>query len=184
MSASQIPGYIAGTWTIDPAHSEIGFVVRHLMVSKVRGTFTTFEGSITTAEDPIQSSATATIDLGSINTNNEQRDGHLRSADFFDSDSHPKMTFQSTALRPTSDGFVAVGDLTIRDVTKSIELEVEVNGFGPDPYGGTRLGLTATGQINRSDFGVTWNAAIEGGGVVVSEKVQLVLEVEAVLDKA
>ena len=183
MSAGQIPGYIAGTWTIDPAHSEIGFVVRHLMVSKVRGQFTKFEGSITTADDPLQSTGTATIDLGSINTNNEQRDGHLRSADFFDADSHPTMTFTSTGLRQSGDKFIATGDLTIRDITKPIELEVEVNGFGPDPYGGTRAGLTATGQINRSDFGVTWNAAIEGGGVVVSEKVQLVLEVEASLDK-
>jgi polyisoprenoid-binding protein YceI len=184
MSASRIPGYISGTWTIDPAHSEIGFVVRHMMVSKVRGQFTTFEGSVTTAENPADSSATAVIDLGSISTNNEQRDAHLRSADFFDADSHPKMTFRSTAIRASGDGFAVTGDLTIRDVTKSIELEVEVNGFSPDPYGGTRAGLSATGQINRSDFGVSWNSAIEGGGVVVSEKVQLVLEVEVVLDKA
>lgn len=184
MSASQIPGYIAGTWTIDPTHSEIGFVVRHMMVSKVRGQFTSFEGSITTAANPADSSATASIDLGSITTHNEQRDGHLRSADFFDADSHPKMTFQSTAIRASGDGFVVTGDLTIRDVTKSIELEVELNGFSPDPYGGTRVGLSATGQINRTDFGVSWNAAIEGGGVVVSEKVQLVLEAEAVLDQA
>jgi len=184
MSASQIPGYVSGTWTIDPAHSEIGFVVRHLMVSKVRGTFTKFEGTITTAEDPMASTGSATIDLGSINTNNEQRDGHLRSADFFDSDSHPEMSYKSTGLRKSGDGFIATGDLTIRGITHPVELEVEVNGFGPDPYGGTRAGFTATGQINRSDFGVTWNAAIEGGGVVVSEKVQLVLEVEAVLDKA
>ncbi|HEV2640745.1 MAG TPA: YceI family protein [Actinocrinis sp.] len=184
MSASQIPGYISGTWTIDPAHSEIGFTVRHMMVSKVRGQFGTFEGTIVTAEDPKDSSATAVIDLGSITTNNEQRDGHLRSADFFDSDSNPKMTFQSTSVRASGDHFVAVGDLTIRGITKSVELQVELNGFSPDPYGGTRAGLTATGQINRSDYGVTWNAAIEGGGVVVSEKVQLVLEIEAVLDKA
>jgi polyisoprenoid-binding protein YceI len=184
MSASQIPGYVSGTWTIDPAHSEIGFVVRHLMVSKVRGQFTKFEGSITTAPDPEDSAATAEVELGSITTNNEQRDAHLRSADFFDSDSNPKMSFRSTGLRQSSGGFVADGELTIRGITRPVELEVELNGFGPDPYGGTRLGLTASGQINRSDFGVTWNAAIEGGGVVVSEKVQLVLEVEAVLDKA
>ena len=184
MSASQIPGYVSGTWTIDPAHSEVGFVVRHLMVSKVRGQFTKFEGSITTAPDPMDSAVSVTVELGSISTNNEQRDGHLRSADFFDADSNPKMTFQSTALRQTGDGFVVAGDLTIRGITKPLELEVEVNGFGPDPYGGTRAGFTASGQLNRSDFGVTWNAAIEGGGVVVSEKVQLVLELEAVLDKA
>ena len=183
MSASQIPGYISGTWTIDPVHSEIGFVVRHLMVSKVRGQFAKFEGSLTTAPDPMQSTASARIDLGSITTKNEQRDAHLRSADFFDADNHPEMTFQSTGLRASGDGFVATGDLTIRGITRPVDLEVEVNGFGPDPYGGTRAGLTATGQINRSDFGVTWNAAIEGGGVVVSEKVQLVLEIEAVLDK-
>jgi polyisoprenoid-binding protein YceI len=183
MSGLDIPGYIAGTWTLDPAHTEIGFTVRHMMVSKVRGGFTSFQGTITTAENPLESSGTAVIDLASITTNNAQRDEHLRSADFFHVDSDPKMTFHTTSLRADGDGFVAVGELTIRGVTKPIELAVELGGIGPDAYGGTRLGLSATGTLNRSDFGVTWNAAIEGGGVVVSEKVQLLLEVEAVLDK-
>lgn len=183
MSGLDIPGYIAGTWTLDPAHTEIGFTVRHMMVSKVRGGFTSFQGTITTAENPLESSGTAVIDLASITTNNAQRDEHLRSADFFHVDSDPKMTFHTTSLRADGDGFVAVGELTIRGVTKPIELAVELGGIGPDAYGGTRLGLSATGTLNRSDFGVTWNAAIEGGGVVVSEKVQLSLEVEAVLDK-
>ncbi|HEY3873411.1 MAG TPA: YceI family protein [Actinocrinis sp.] len=183
MSGAGIPGYIAGTWTLDPAHCEIGFTVRHMMVSKVRGQFTSFEGTITTAEDPLQSSGTAVIDLASITTHNEQRDGHLRSADFFHVEADPKMTFHTTSLRPDGDGFVAVGDLTIRGVTKPIELAVEFGGIGPDAYGGTRLGLSATGSLSRSDYGVNWNAAIEGGGVVVSEKVQISLEIEAVLDK-
>lgn len=183
MSGPDIPGYIAGTWTLDPAHTEIGFTVRHMMVSKVRGRFTSFQGTITTAENPLESSATAVIDLSSITTNNEQRDAHLRSADFFHVEADAKMTFHTTSLRPDGDGFVAVGELTIRGVTKPIELAVELGGIGPDAYGGTRLGLSATGSINRTDYGVNWNAAIEGGGVVVAEKVQLSLEVEAVLDK-
>lgn len=177
-----IPGYVAGTWTIDPVHSEIGFSVRHLMISKVRGKFTRFEGSITTAASPLESAATATIDLASITTGNDQRDGHLRSADFFNVESDPKMTFRSTGLREAGDGLAADGELTIRGVTRPVTLGVEVNGIGPDSYGGTRLGLTATGEINRTDFGVNWNASLEGSGVVVSDKVQLTLEIEAVLD--
>jgi polyisoprenoid-binding protein YceI len=183
MSSVDIPGYIAGTWTLDPAHCEIGFTVRHMMVSKVRGQFTSFQGTITTAENPLESSGTAVIDLASITTHNEQRDTHLRSADFFHVDADPKMTFHTTSLKPGGDGFVAVGDLTIRGVTKPIELAVEFGGIGPDAYGGTRLGLSATGSLNRNDYGVNWNAAIEGGGVVISEKVQISLEIEAVLDK-
>lgn len=184
MSHLEIPGYTVGTWTVDPVHSEVGFVVRHLMVSKVRGGFTSFEGTISTAADPLQSTVVASVDLASITTNNEQRDAHLRSADFLNTEGDPKMTFRSTALRPAGSGLVCEGDLTIRGITHPISLDVEVNGIGPDPYGGTRLGVSATGQINRADYGVNWNAALEGGGVVVSDKVQLVLEIQAVLDRA
>lgn len=183
MSTGEIPGYIAGTWTIDPTHSQVEFVVRHLMVSKVRGRFTQVEGTITTAPDPLASSAQASIDLASITTNNEQRDGHLRSEDFFSVDTHPKMTYRSTGLRRKGSEYVADGELTIRGITRPVELLVEVNGFGPDPYGGTRLGLSASGDIVRSEFGVNWNAALEGGGTVVSDKVHLELEIEAVLDQ-
>lgn len=176
-----IPSYVAGTWTIDPLHSEVGFSVRHMMVSKVRGKFTKFAGEIVTAENPLDSSVTAEIDLASIDTSSEQRDGHLRSPDFFDTDNHPRMTYRSTGLRAHGDDYVLDGELTLKGVTRSVPLKLELNGFGPDPYGGTRAGFTATGHINRADFGVTYNAAIEGGGVVVADKVDLHLEIEAVL---
>ncbi len=179
-TASAIPGYVAGTWTIDPVHSEVGFSVRHMMVSKVRGRFTTFSGEIVTGEDPLNSSVTAEIDLASISTGNEQRDAHIRSADFFETDKHTKMTYRSTVVRPEGDGYVLDGELTLKDITRSVPLHLELNGFGPDPYGGTRAGFTATAEINRSDFDVKFGLA-EGGGTVVSDKVIIQLEVEAVL---
>lgn len=178
----QLPGYAVGTWTIDPVHSDISFTVRHMMVSKVRGKFTTFEGKIITADDPLDSSAEVTVDLSSIDTGNEQRDAHLRSADFFSADEHPKMTYRTTGVRSDGESFVVDGELTLKGVTRAVPLTVEVNGFGPDAYGGTRAGFTGQGEINRKDFGVNWNAAIEGGGVVVGDKVTILLEVEAVLD--
>jgi len=177
-----IPGYVTGTWTIDSLHSEVGFSVRHMMVSKVRGKFTKFAGEIVTAENLLDSSVSAEIDLASIDTGSDQRDGHLRSPDFFDTDNHPQMTYRSTGLRADGGDYVLEGELTLKGVTRSVPLKLEVNGFGPDAYGGTRAGFTATGQINRADFGVTWNAAIEGGGVVVADKVDLHLEIEAVLN--
>ena len=180
--SAEIPGYIAGTWNLDPTHTEVGFVARHMMVSKVRGKFEKYTGSITTAANPLDSHAEAEIDLSSITTGNDQRDGHLRSSDFFDVDTHPTMTFRSTGVRPDGDEFLVDGELTIRDITKPVTLKVELGGFGPDPYGGTRAGFTATAVINRSDFGVSWNAAIEGGGVVVSDKITIHIEAEAVLE--
>jgi polyisoprenoid-binding protein YceI len=176
-----IPGYVAGRWKADTVHSHIGFVVRHMMVSKVRGRFTGFDIEIVTAENPLESSATATVDLSTIDTHNEMRDNHIRSADFFDVENHPQMTYRTTGLRHDGDGFVVDGDLTIRGVTRQVPLKLEVDGFGPDPYGGTRAGFSATADINRNDFGVSYNGPIPGGGVAVSDKVQLVIEVEAVL---
>ncbi len=181
-TGTRIPGYVAGTWAIDPVHSEVGFSVRHMMVSKVRGKFSAFEGTITTPDNPLESSVEATIDLSSITTGNEQRDAHLRSSDFFDVESHPQMTYRSTGVRAENGDYLLDGQLTILGVTRPITLAIELNGIGPDAYGGTRAGFTATGEINRSDFGVNWNAAIEGGGVVVSDKVALSLEIEAVLN--
>jgi len=163
-------------------HSDVSFSVRHMMVSKVRGRFTKVDGKIVTAENPLDSSVTASIDLASIETGNEQRDTHLRSSDFFSVDEHPTMTYRSTGLRRDGDDHVLDGELSVRGVTKDVPLTLEVNGFGPDAYGGTRVGFSATGEINRKDFGVNWNAAIEGGGVVVSDKVAITLEIEAVLD--
>jgi polyisoprenoid-binding protein YceI len=179
--ATTIPGYVAGTWEIDPVHSEVGFVARHMMVSKVRGRFTQFSGEFVTAADPLQSSVTATIDLTSLQTGNEQRDQHIRSADFFEVDKYQTMTYRSTGLRAEGDHFVLDGELTLKDHTKEVPLTLELNGFGPDPFGGTRAGFTATGEINRRDFGVNFSAPMETGGVVVSDKITLQLEIEAVL---
>ena len=176
-----VPGYEAATWTIDPVHSEVGFSVRHMMVSKVRGRFTTFSGQLVTGGDPAQSSVTAEIDLGSINTGNEQRDGHIQSADFFEVETYPTMTYKSTGIRAEGGDYIVDGDLTLKGVTKSVPLRLELNGFGPDPYGGTRAGFSASGEINRNDYGITANMALPTGGVVVSEKIQLTIEVEAAL---
>jgi polyisoprenoid-binding protein YceI len=175
-----IPGYEAATWTIDPVHSEVGFSVRHMMVSKVRGRFTKFSGQLVTGADPRQSSVTAEIDLSSIDTGQEQRDNHIRSADFFEVETYPTMTYKSTGIRVEDGEYVVDGDLTLKGVTRSVPLHLELNGFGPDPYGGTRAGFTATGELNRSDFNVSFNAPLQNGGVVVSEKIQLQLEIEAV----
>jgi polyisoprenoid-binding protein YceI len=175
-----IPGYEAATWTIDPVHSEVGFSVRHMMVSKVRGRFTKFSGELVTAADPLQSSVHAEIDLSSIDTGQEQRDNHIRSADFFEVETYPTMTYTSRGVRLEDGEYVLDGDLTLKGVTRSVPLRLELNGFGPDPYGGYRAGFTATGEINRSDFNVSFNAPLANGGVVVAEKVQLQLEIEAV----
>jgi polyisoprenoid-binding protein YceI len=180
-TATTIPGYMTGTWTIDPVHSEIGFSARHLMVSKVRGKFGNFSGQIVTAEDPFKSSATAEIDLKSITTGNDQRDEHLRSADFFEVETYPTMTYRSTGARFEDGNYVLDGELTLKGITRRVPLVLELNGFGPDPYGGTRAGFTASGELNRSDFNVSFNAPLQNGGVVVGDKITLHLEIEAVL---
>jgi polyisoprenoid-binding protein YceI len=178
---TSVPGYVAGTWSIDPVHSEVGFAARHMMVSKVRGRFRTFSGQIVTGADPRESSVTAEIDLSSIDTGHEQRDAHIKSADFFEVETHPTMTYRSTGIRPHGDGFIVDGKLTLKGVTKEVPLTLELNGFGPDPYGGTRAGFTATAEINRRDFGVNFNAVLESGLAVVSDKITIHLEIEAVL---
>jgi polyisoprenoid-binding protein YceI len=180
MAETGIPGYEAGTWTIDPVHSEVGFSVRHMMVSKVRGRFTKFSGEIVTADDPTQSSVTAEIDLSSISTGQEQRDAHIRSADFFEVETYPTMTYRSTGIRVADGEYVLAGELTLKGVTRSVPLHLEINGFGPDPFGGVRAGFTATGEINRRDFNVSFSAPMANGGVVVADKIQLQLEIEAV----
>jgi polyisoprenoid-binding protein YceI len=170
---------VAGTWTIDASHSEVGFTVRHLM-SKVRGQFTKFEGSLTTGTTLEETRATATVDLNSIDTRDETRDGHLRSADFFDVENHGGMTFTTTSF----DGTTAVGDLTIKGVTRPVELDVEFLGAGTDPWGGSRLGFEATTEISRKDFGVDFNVPLDGGKLLIGDKVSIHLAVEAVLDQA
>lgn len=169
----------AGTYTIDPTHSEVGFSVRHAGIAKVRGSFEEFEGTITVAEELAQSSANATVQLASVNTRNAQRDEHLRSADFFNVETNPEMTFTSTGIAVDGDEFVLTGDLTLNGVTLPIELETEYNGTATDPYGNERIGFSAETELNRKDFGLTWNAVLETGGVMVSEKVKIVLEVSA-----
>ncbi|NMH99360.1 YceI family protein [Pseudonocardia acidicola] len=183
-ASTQIPGYVAGTWDIDAVHSDVSFTVRHMMVSKVRGRFGSFTGEIVTGENFADSTVTATIDATSIDTNNEQRDGHIKSADFFDVENHPEWTFRSTGIRADGEDFVLDGELTIKGVTKPVRLNLEVNGFGPDAWGGTRAGFTATTTINRNDFGVDIAMPLDGGGVVVSEKVQITLEIQGVLRQA
>ena len=178
---TQIPGYVAGTWSIDTVHSDVSFTVRHMMVSKVRGRFSRFEGKIQTAENFVDSAVEADIDLTSIDTTNEQRDAHIRSADFFEVEKYPAMTYRSRSIRPAGDGFVVEGDLSLHGVTRPVELALELNGFTKDPYGGTRAGFTATTEINRRDFGVDINMPMDGGGAVVGDKIQIALEVEAVL---
>jgi polyisoprenoid-binding protein YceI len=186
IAAVELPGYVAGNWTIDPVHSEVSFTVRHMMVSKVRGRFDKFEGSITTAPDPLQSSVTATVDLASVNTGNDTRDNHIRSEDFFHTEKHPTMTFRSTAITPDGDSFLLDGELTLRGVSRPVTFRLEANGFGPDPYGGTRSGFSATAEINRNDWNVSYNGPIPGAGtgMVLSDRVTINLEIEAVLDRS
>jgi polyisoprenoid-binding protein YceI len=185
MSTAQIhiPGYVVGTWDIDPLHTEVGFSVRHLMVSKVRGRFTRFEGSFVTAPDPLNSSASATIDMTSIDTNNPTRDDDLRSKNFFEVDQYPQMTYRSTGLKVDGEQFTLDGELTAHGITRPLPLRVEVNGFGADPYGNQRSGFTATGSLNRSDFGMTFNVPLEGGGVMVGDRIDITIEVEGILRK-
>lgn len=183
-STATIPGYVTGTWTIDPVHSDISFTVRHMMVSKVRGSFKTFEGTIVTADDPLDSSANVTIDLSSIDTNNADRDAHIRSADFFHVDEHPQMTFESTKVAPSGEGYVVEGNLGLHGVTLPVRLDVEFNGIGGDPWGGTRIGFSATTELSRKEFGIDFNMPLDGGGVVVGDRVQVRLEIEAVLQPA
>jgi polyisoprenoid-binding protein YceI len=179
---TDIPGYTAGTWTIDPSHSEVSFTVRHLMVSKVRGRFTSFDGQLVTGADPLQSSVRATVDLASIDTANADRDAHVRSADFFDVEHHPTMTYRSTGVRYVANDLVVDGELTLHGVTRPVALQLEVNGFQPHtPFGDSRVGFSATGEINRSDFGITFNMPLDGGGIALGEKIHLTIEVEAVL---
>lgn len=178
-----IPGYRVGTWKADPVHSEIGFSARHLMVTKLRGRFTGYDVTIVTSEDPLGSSVSATIDLASIDTGSEPRDDHLRSADYLEVEKYPTMSYRSTGIRRTGEGWVVDGDLTLHGVTRQVPLAVEVNGFSPDPFGGRRAGFSASTQINRRDFGIDLTVPMDGGGVVVGDKVSISLEIQAVLQK-
>jgi len=178
VEAHEVPA--AGNWNIDRSHTSVEFVARHLMIAKVRGRFTDVEGTIEIGEDPEQSSAHVTIQATSISTGDEARDAHLRSPDFLDVERFPTLEFHSTTVKNDGSQWLLAGDLTIRDVTRPVVLEVEFDGAAADPWGNSRIAFSATTQVNREDFGLTWNAPLEAGGVVVGPKVRIDLDVEAV----
>lgn len=165
-----------GNWTVDPAHSEVGFTARHMMVSKVRGTFREFTARVEIAAPFEDSTVTAEVNLASVDTRNTDRDTHLRSGDFFDTEIFPAMTFRSREVSDTS----MTGDLTIKDITRPITFDLEFIGTSEDPWGGFRAGVEASAEINRKDWGLTWNVAVESGGVLVSERIQIHLDVELI----
>lgn len=171
----------AGTWTIDPSHSRLGFVARHAMVTKVRGSFDTFSGTLVIdADEPESSTASVTVALESVSTGSADRDAHLRSPDFFDVANNPEMTFASTVVKQDGESFVLLGDLTIKGVTRPVEIPFEPTGVATDPFGNVRAGFEGETQISRKDFGLTWNVALEAGGVLVSDAIRIQLDVSAV----
>jgi polyisoprenoid-binding protein YceI len=177
------PDYRVGTWRLDPAHSELSFTVRHLKVTKVRGTFDSFDVTIVTAEDPAQSTVEATVDVASVNTKQEMRDNHLRTSDFFKVDEHPTMTFRSTSFDVDGDDFTLTGDLTLRGVTRPVTLTGEFGGVVTLGDGTVKAGASASTKINRHDFGVSWNQALEAGGMTLGDDVTISMDLEVVLQK-
>lgn len=169
-----------GTWNVDPSHSSLTFVARHLMVTKVRGRFAAFSGTAVINDEKLLSSVTATAEVASIDTNDKGRDEHLRSADFFDVASHPTIGFKSTKITRNGDDFTLIADLTIKGVTKSVSFDLEFEGVGQDPWGNTKAGFSAEAEVNRKDWGLEWNVALEAGGVLVGEKVKLELDIQLV----
>jgi len=175
------PDFVAGTWKLDPTHSEISFSVRHLAISKVRGFFETFDVTVVTNEDPTKNSIVATVDVASVNTNQKDRDGHLKTSDFFLVEEFPTMNFVSTAFEANGDDFTLTGDLTLRGVTKSVVLKGEFGGVTTDGYGQTKAGASASTKIDRTEFGVNWNAAVEAGGLTLGNDVSINIELQVVL---
>ena len=180
-TTSTLPaGLSTGTWVIDAAHSTASFTVRHAGIAKVRGAVAITDGAITVGDDLTSTSVTATLDPAAIDTRDAGRDAHLRSADFFDVETYPTWTFTSTGVRADGDEYVITGDLTIHGVTRPVDLRTEFNGAATDPFGASRVGFSASTEIHRKDFGLTWNAALETGGVLVSDAVKISLDIEAV----
>ena len=172
------PGLAPGTWAVDETHTTVGFVVRHMMVSKVRGSFSDYTASVTIADDPLASQLSAMVQLASVNTGNDDRDAHLRNNDFFDVENHPTMELSSTGLEVADGDLVLHTDLTIKGVTRPVDFALEFHGVGEDPWGGTRAGFSASAEIDRTDFGIEWNAPLDKGGLLVGNKVTIELEVE------
>jgi polyisoprenoid-binding protein YceI len=182
ITAEHVAGYKAGTWKLDPTHSEIAFSVRHLAISKVKGVFEQFDVTVTAPENPSDATVEATVEIASVNTKQAQRDEHLRTSDFFAANEHPQMTFVSTAFHPEEDGtFVLDGELTLRGVTKPVSLKGDFGGITVDGYGQTKAGVEATTKINRHDFGVNWNAALEAGGMTLGDDVTITFDLQFVL---
>lgn len=176
---ANITGLTPGTWNVDHSHSAISFSARHLMISKVRGRFESFSGTITVTEDPLHSTVQAVADTKSVTTGDESRDVHLRSADFFDVDNYPELSFVSTGIEEHGDDFRLAGLLTVKNVTKPVVFDLEFDGVSTDPWGNTKAGFSAATEINRKDFGLEWNVALEAGGVLVGDKVKIQLDIQA-----
>ena len=174
--SSNLPG--PGTWVFDTSHSSVEFVARHLMVSKARGGFTTFSGTVEVADPVTDSTIEVTIDAASFTSGDENRDAHVRGEDFLDVERFPQLVFRGSGPRQSGDGWVLPGELTIRDVTRPVELEVEALGVLADPWGNEKAAFSATAEIDREEFGVTWNAALEAGGVLVGPKVRIEIDVQ------
>jgi polyisoprenoid-binding protein YceI len=167
-----------GVWNVDPAHSSLSFVVKHLMISKVRGSFNVFSGTVTVPEDRLASVVEVTVDPMSVNTGDAGRDGHLKTNDFFAAEEFPTWSFSSSSIEAKGSDYVLRGNLTLRGVTKPVELKVEFEGVSTDPWGATKAGFTAEGEINRKEWGIEYNAALETGGVLIGENVKLQLDVQ------
>jgi len=180
-STLDIPGYKTGTWVLDPSHSEVTFTVRHMMISKVRGTFGMKSATLVAPENPLEATVEASVDVTSVDTKDEGRDQHLRSAEFFDIETYPTMDFRSTGVRVEDGDFLVDGELTIRGVSKPATFSIDFGGFGTDPWGNYKAGATAKTVINREDFGLTWNAALETGGVLVGKDVTIELDLQFAL---
>lgn len=183
LTAASIPGYVAGTWKTDPAHSEVAFSVRHLAISKVKGKFENFDVTVTTGEEITDATVEATIEIASVTTGQEQRDQHLRTSDFFAADEFPEMTYRSTGVRVEGEDILVDGDLTLRGVTKPVTLKLEFGGITSDGQGNTKAGGEATAKINRTDFGVNWNTAVEAGGFMLGDDVTISVEMQLALQQ-
>lgn len=184
MTTTTHPDLVAGTWKIDPTHSDLSFSVRHLAISKVKGVFKTWDATVITGDTIADTQIEASIDVASVDTGQEARDQHLQSSDFFLVEEHPQMTFKSTSVTADGDDFTIEGDLTLRGVTKPVTLKGELGGVITDGYGQTKAGATATTKINRKDFGVNWNAALEAGGFTLGDEVTISVDIQVVLQPA